>query len=169
MPRPNGVVASKASVPGTEQGSDLVLGHTIEVVGHRYLAGEEPQPVRLRGRVQRYNFDNRLACPGDYEGFALCGLVDESGELGFCFVDVDRNHFVRTKVTGLEPPSHVETIGLRIALVNVAESTFEFANLFIRDVIKDFVGRERRPSLSLAFTVFLNRPLIPPRRPAAAV
>src|SRR3954447_24043014 len=82
-----------ASRSAPEQSGDLGFAHTVEIFRHGDLAGQETQPLRLRGSLQRRHLHQRLARLGDHERFSLGGLIDQLRELGLGFMDVDCDHF----------------------------------------------------------------------------
>jgi hypothetical protein len=52
----------------------------------------KPRRFGAAGRIDRDDLDQRLARPGDDEGLALRGGVDEPRELRLGFVDIDGSH-----------------------------------------------------------------------------
>src|SRR5438067_9611537 len=74
-------IVSSASAP--EEPLDVLATHAIEVLRYGDLTRHEAKPLhaRPRRRAEGHDLDERLARFRDDERFALCGLVDQSGQL----------------------------------------------------------------------------------------
>ena len=68
------------------------VAHAVEVVGDFDLTFEEPEPLRLRRRVDRRDLHQRLPGFSDDELLPLRCAVYEARELRLRFVDVDGGH-----------------------------------------------------------------------------
>src|SRR5258708_4540350 len=77
-----------------EHPDDLVLTHRVEIVGDPELSLQKPNPPRLLlgWFVDGDDFHQRLAGFGDHERLAFSGLVDEAGQMGLGFMDIDGAH-----------------------------------------------------------------------------
>src|SRR5881392_1726615 len=93
-PRPADGYREAASLITIEHLLDLVTHDAIEIIWHGELALHKIQPLDLfpNRRIEGHHLDHRLAGFGDDERFALRGLLDEFGEIGLGFVDINNVH-----------------------------------------------------------------------------
>lgn len=73
---------------------DFTGADAVEIIGDEDFTGEKPESPTLfgPGRIERNDFDERLARFGDDEALPESGAIDEPRQVGFCFVDVHNFH-----------------------------------------------------------------------------